>query len=157
MFQSDWLILRILHRSFEIERLKGHWSEVVVHLYIIIIIINNYSYSLYIQRVTHLAKQLNFIEGLYNLQKCKCKIQRLTTRIQNNTSMMEQFQTYIHGHTCAKRCYMCPERTVLPLSPCRYMKHICVLYLRNKHLSYLCSVEYLCEFLRYKGHKRIRS
>ena len=28
MFQSDWLILRILHQSFEIERLKGHWSEV---------------------------------------------------------------------------------------------------------------------------------
>ena len=33
MFQSDWLILRILHQSFEIERPKGHWSEVVVHLY----------------------------------------------------------------------------------------------------------------------------
>ena len=33
MFQQDWLILRILHQSFEIERPKGHWSEVVVHLY----------------------------------------------------------------------------------------------------------------------------
>ena len=33
MFMSDWLILRILHQSFEIERSKGHWSEVVVHLY----------------------------------------------------------------------------------------------------------------------------
>ena len=33
MFQPDWLILRILHQSFEIERPKGHWSEVVVHLY----------------------------------------------------------------------------------------------------------------------------
>ena len=33
MFQSDLLILRILHQSFEIERPKGHWSEVVVHLY----------------------------------------------------------------------------------------------------------------------------
>ena len=32
MFQSDWLILRILHQSFEIERPKGHWSE-GVHLY----------------------------------------------------------------------------------------------------------------------------
>ena len=35
MFHPDWLILRILHQSFEIERLKGHWSEVVVHLYFI--------------------------------------------------------------------------------------------------------------------------
>ena len=34
MFYPDWLILRILHQSFEIERPKGHWSEVVVHLYI---------------------------------------------------------------------------------------------------------------------------
>ena len=34
MFHSDWPILRILHQSFEIERPKGHWSEVVVHLYI---------------------------------------------------------------------------------------------------------------------------
>ena len=33
MFHPDWLILRILHQSFEIERPKGHWSEVVVHLY----------------------------------------------------------------------------------------------------------------------------
>ena len=46
MFQPDWLILRMLHQSFEIKRPKGHWSEVVVHLYalikiiIIIIIIN---------------------------------------------------------------------------------------------------------------------
>ena len=35
--QPDWLILRILHQSFEIERPKGHWSEVVVHLYISLI------------------------------------------------------------------------------------------------------------------------
>ena len=35
MFLPDWLILRILHQSFDIERPKGHWSEVVVHLYII--------------------------------------------------------------------------------------------------------------------------
>ena len=35
MFQSDWLILRILHQSFKIERPKGHWSEVVVHLYLV--------------------------------------------------------------------------------------------------------------------------
>ena len=34
MFQSDWLILSILHQSFEIEIPKGPWSEVVVHLYI---------------------------------------------------------------------------------------------------------------------------
>ena len=34
MFNPDWLILCILHQSFEIERLKGHWSEVVVHLYV---------------------------------------------------------------------------------------------------------------------------
>ena len=34
MFNPDWLILRILHQSFEIERPKGHWSEVVVHLYV---------------------------------------------------------------------------------------------------------------------------
>ena len=34
MFYPDWLILRILHKSFEIERRKGHWSEVVLHLYI---------------------------------------------------------------------------------------------------------------------------
>ena len=34
MFHSDWLILHILHQSFEVERPKGHWSEVVVHLYI---------------------------------------------------------------------------------------------------------------------------
>ena len=27
------VILRILHQSFEIERPKSHWSEVVVHLY----------------------------------------------------------------------------------------------------------------------------
>ena len=33
MFNTDWLILRILHQSFEIEIPKGHWSEVVVHLY----------------------------------------------------------------------------------------------------------------------------
>ena len=33
MFQPDWLILHILHPSFEIERTKGHYSEVVVHLY----------------------------------------------------------------------------------------------------------------------------
>ena len=33
MFHPDWLILRILHQSFEIERPKGHWSEVVVYLY----------------------------------------------------------------------------------------------------------------------------
>ena len=33
MFHPDWLILRILYQSFEIERPKGHWSEVVVHLY----------------------------------------------------------------------------------------------------------------------------
>ena len=26
--------LHILHQSFEVERPKGHWSEVVVHLYI---------------------------------------------------------------------------------------------------------------------------
>ena len=34
MFQPGWLILRILHKSFEIKRPKGHWLEVVVHLYI---------------------------------------------------------------------------------------------------------------------------
>ena len=33
MLQSDRLILCFLHQSFEIERPKGHWSEVVVHLY----------------------------------------------------------------------------------------------------------------------------
>ena len=33
MFHPDWLILRILHQAFEIERPKGHWLEVVVHLY----------------------------------------------------------------------------------------------------------------------------
>ena len=33
MFQTDRLILRTLHQSFEIERPKGHWSEVEVHLY----------------------------------------------------------------------------------------------------------------------------
>ena len=33
MFLPDWLILRILHQPFEIERPKGHWSEVMVHLY----------------------------------------------------------------------------------------------------------------------------
>ena len=38
MFYPDWLILRILHQSFEIERPKGHWSEVVVHQYIYIYI-----------------------------------------------------------------------------------------------------------------------
>ena len=32
MFYPDWLILRILHQSFEIERPEGHWLEVVVHL-----------------------------------------------------------------------------------------------------------------------------
>ena len=36
MFHPDWLILRILHQSFEIERPKGHWSEVVVHLYTLV-------------------------------------------------------------------------------------------------------------------------
>ena len=36
MVYPDWLILRILHQSFGIERPKGHWSEVVVHLYIYI-------------------------------------------------------------------------------------------------------------------------
>ena len=36
MFYPDWLILRILHQSFEIERPKGNWSEVVVHMYIYI-------------------------------------------------------------------------------------------------------------------------
>ena len=36
MFLPDWLILRILHQSFEIERPKGHWSEVVVYIYIYI-------------------------------------------------------------------------------------------------------------------------
>ena len=39
MFQSDWLILRILHQSFEIESPKGHWSEVVVHLILFVIVI----------------------------------------------------------------------------------------------------------------------
>ena len=34
MLQPDWLILRSLQQSFEIERPKGHWSDVVVHLYI---------------------------------------------------------------------------------------------------------------------------
>ena len=34
MLYPDWLILRILYQSFEIERPRGHWSEVVVHLYI---------------------------------------------------------------------------------------------------------------------------
>ena len=33
MFQPDWLILRFLPQSFEIERSKGHISEVVVHLF----------------------------------------------------------------------------------------------------------------------------
>ena len=33
MFQPDWLILRILHQSSEIERPKGHWSEILVHLH----------------------------------------------------------------------------------------------------------------------------
>ena len=33
MFQPDWLILRILHQSFEIEIPKGQWAYVVVHLY----------------------------------------------------------------------------------------------------------------------------
>ena len=33
MLHPDWLILRILYQSFEIERPKGHWSEVVVYLY----------------------------------------------------------------------------------------------------------------------------
>ena len=32
MFQPYWLILRILHQSFEIERHKGHLSEIVVYL-----------------------------------------------------------------------------------------------------------------------------
>ena len=32
MFHPDWLILHILHQLFEIERPKGHWSEVMVHL-----------------------------------------------------------------------------------------------------------------------------
>ena len=34
MTDPDWLILRILNQSFEIERPKGHCSEVVVHLYV---------------------------------------------------------------------------------------------------------------------------
>ena len=34
MFQLDWLILSVLYQSFEVERPKGHCSEVVVHLYI---------------------------------------------------------------------------------------------------------------------------
>ena len=33
MFSPDWLILRILRLSFEIERPKGHKSDVVVYLY----------------------------------------------------------------------------------------------------------------------------
>ena len=33
MFQPDWLILRILHQSVEIERPKGHESEFEVRLY----------------------------------------------------------------------------------------------------------------------------
>ena len=28
MFQPDWLILRILHQSFEIERPKGHYTPI---------------------------------------------------------------------------------------------------------------------------------
>ena len=36
MFQPGWLILGILHLSFEVERPKVHWSEVVVHLYMYI-------------------------------------------------------------------------------------------------------------------------
>ena len=32
MFHSDWLILRILDQSFEIERPKGHRSDVVAVL-----------------------------------------------------------------------------------------------------------------------------
>ena len=34
MLHPNWLILRILYQSSEIVRPKGHWSEVVVHLYL---------------------------------------------------------------------------------------------------------------------------
>ena len=30
MFQPDWLILRILHQSFEIERHKGRGTSIVI-------------------------------------------------------------------------------------------------------------------------------
>ena len=45
MFQSDWLILRILHQLFEMEIPKGHWSEVVVHLYTRRSSLNSHLYS----------------------------------------------------------------------------------------------------------------
>ena len=32
MFKLDWLILRILHQSFEIERPKGHWSDIYIYI-----------------------------------------------------------------------------------------------------------------------------
>ena len=35
MFKSDWLILRVKHQAFEIKWSKGHYSEVVVHLYLL--------------------------------------------------------------------------------------------------------------------------
>ena len=34
MFQPDWLIFDILQQYFEVERLKGHYLEVLVHLYL---------------------------------------------------------------------------------------------------------------------------
>ena len=39
MFHPDWLILRLLHQSFNIEIPKGHWSEVVVHLYLVSLVL----------------------------------------------------------------------------------------------------------------------
>ena len=65
MFYPDWLILRILHQSFEIERPKGHWSEVVVHLYIYISI-RDYIYSVH-YRDFHSLHCLFFInrDGIY--------------------------------------------------------------------------------------------
>ena len=34
MFKSNWLILRIMHQPIEIEWSKGHYSEVMVYLYL---------------------------------------------------------------------------------------------------------------------------
>ena len=33
MFKPDWLILCVTHQPFEIEGSKGHYSDVLVHLY----------------------------------------------------------------------------------------------------------------------------
>ena len=61
MFQPDWLILRILHQSFEIERPKGYNRVIDQRSWYIYTLLNCYPVNLY--HLNHVLNKLHVLIG----------------------------------------------------------------------------------------------